>query len=518
MVTTQEFIEKGYLPNKIIPPFTTKTLADNLQSILNKLQNFSQITSRCSTYSIPKEKNSRRLFGIPNPLHQIKLCKVLSENWDELKKFISSSTISLSTPKEGTERALSPCKKFSEISYERAMNSTDSRYLLQTDISRYYSTIYTHSIPWALHGKEMAKANRGPDYIGNLIDTCVRNTMDGQTLGVPVGPDSSFIIAEIIGTAMDKEIHDKLGEVKGFRYIDDYYLYFSNLSEAETALYKLHSIMKKYELELNSNKTNIAQLPEPLEKTWVPELRLYSFHNNILKQKNDIISYFSKTFEFSKLYPNDSVLKYSLSRIKKMKVEENNWPLYESFILKLTIANPDVLPITCEILSTYKEYGYSLDLQKIKNTITQIITYGSKLHHSYEVSWALWLSKILKLKIDDKAAREISLLDNSLVALIALDLYHSKLIPKGLKLTLWKSFMTEKELYDEHWLIAYEASIKEWLPSKNGDDFVKNDPFFSTLKDCNVEFYDLGQKLEYIDLQPAESIPKGQEYGLGFGY
>jgi len=516
MVTTQEFIREGYFPKKIVPAFTTKLLADKLQAIVNDLQKFSKKTSRCSTYSIPQRKGLRRLMDIPNPLHQIRLCEILSKNWDYLENFVSSSNISLSTPKKGIDRALSPSRKYAEISYERAMNSTSSRYLLKTDISRYYSTIYTHSISWALHGKKRAKSNRSRKLIGNQIDEYIRNTTDGQTLGIPVGPDSSFLVAEIIGTAMDKKISKKLGEVKGFRYIDDYYLYFSTRSEAESALHIVISILKEFELELNPAKTDILQLPEPLERTWVPELRLYSFRKSKTAQKNDILSYFSKSFEYSKIFPNDNVLKYSLSRIKEIEVETQNWPFYESLILKLTIADPDVLPITCEILSTYQEYGYSLDLQKIKNTITQIITYGSKLQHSYEVSWALWLSKILKLKIDNKAAREISLLDNSLVALIALDLYRSGLIPQGLKLTLWESFMTEKELYDEHWLIAYEASIKGWLPSKNGDDFIKNDPFFSTLKDCNVEFYDPKQKLGYIDLKPAESIPKGQKYGLGY--
>lgn len=57
--------------------------------------------------------------------------------------------------------------------------------IVRTDINQFYGSIYTHSIPWALHGKATAKANRSPALLGNALDECVRNAQDGQTIGVP---------------------------------------------------------------------------------------------------------------------------------------------------------------------------------------------------------------------------------------------------------------------------------------------------------------------------------------------
>jgi hypothetical protein len=37
-------------------------------------------------------------------------------------------------------------------------------------------------------------------------------------------------------------------------------------------------------------------------------------------------------------------------------------------------------------------------------------------------------------------------------------------------------------LYDEHWLLAYEANVKGWLPSVSGTDHVAADPNFGFLK------------------------------------
>ncbi len=38
--------------------------------------------------------------------------------------------------------------------------------------------------------------------------------------------------------------------------------------------------------------------------------------------------------------------------------------------------------------------------------------------------------------------------------------------------------MSAGALYDEHWLLAYEANVKGWLPSVSGTDHIAADPNF----------------------------------------
>ena len=65
------------------------------------------------------------------------------------------------------------------------------------NISSYFSTIYTHTIPWALYTKVLAKANRGKSdqYLSNTLDQHWMGMQDGQTIGLPSGPDTSHIPA-----------------------------------------------------------------------------------------------------------------------------------------------------------------------------------------------------------------------------------------------------------------------------------------------------------------------------------
>ena len=99
-------------------------------------------------------------------------------------------------------------------------------------MTSFFPTIYTHTIPWALHTKPVAKANKGkgkksPQLLGNLLDIRCMSLQDGQTIGLPIGPDTSHILAELIRVAIDLELHSQLSSwPPGFRYVDDFFLFF----------------------------------------------------------------------------------------------------------------------------------------------------------------------------------------------------------------------------------------------------------------------------------------------------
>lgn len=86
------------------------------------------------------------------------------------------------------------------------------------------------------------------------------------------------------------------------------------------------------------------------------------------------------------------------------------------------------------------------------------------------------------------------------------------LLPQ-LNASLWASRMTAENLYSEHWLLAYEALMKGWLPSKDGSDYLSADPFFSILKTGNVEFYDSNEPWEdgYSDYSDGDDLDEDED-------
>lgn len=508
MVLSRDLIERGYFPVELPPPFNTSSLANNLSNLPINTQR--KTNSKCCRYSIPKIGKARRLLGIPNPLHQIILCNQIERNWTEIERFVNQSTLSLTTPvvRPSPDRALSRRHDLSIISERRITEAPCSRFLLRTDISNYFPTIYTHSIAWALHTKTIAKMERNNrSLLGNALDTALRNTQEQQTGGIPIGPDTSLVIGEIIGTAIDQLLCSCINNIAGFRYVDDYYLYFNTMSQAESALSKLHEVLREFELNINPEKTSILSLPQPMQPPWLPELSRFEIRDFAVGQKLDLINYFSKAFEFAIAYPDDSVLKYALGRFRREKIHAECWPLFEALLLKCIVAEPGVLPFATRIFVSYSRQGnYQLNSEKITQALFTVIDYYGKLNYGFEVAWALWLCKTLGLNITNPIAKQILRSEDSIVGLIALDMRNNGLLPR-VKVSPWYFAIRDAdELYDEHWLLAYEAKIKGWMRPRNIANHVANDPFFSVLAQRGVSFYDASRQVEEIDLFTNRNI------------
>lgn len=66
--------------------------------------------------------------------------------------------------------------------------------------------------------------------------------------------------------------------------------------------------------------------------------------------------------------------------------------------------------------------------------------------------------------------------------------------------------MDTENLYSEHWLLAYEANIKGWLPSVTSRDHVMADSRFGFLKSNGVEFYELARATQLVPTGISPSL------------
>ncbi|WP_321150976.1 RNA-directed DNA polymerase, partial [Aeromonas jandaei] len=212
------------------------------------------------------------------------------------------------------------------------------------DISSFFPSIYTHSIPWALHTKSTAKAQRkkSDTYYGNILDQRCMRMQDQQTIGLPIGPDTSHIIAEIISVAIDQELYNALGEwPAGFRYVDDYFLFFDSREEAEICLAQLTKAISNFELQINPSKTRIVEVKELVEDTWKYGLKKLDISDQKKKQRNDIHNYFETLFSLEKKYSDESLIKYGLKQISSKIIKKSNWNVFEAYLIKCGFGFPN---------------------------------------------------------------------------------------------------------------------------------------------------------------------------------
>jgi hypothetical protein len=497
MATLVELIRDGYFPKELPPSFYTGSFASRVcapnvvlpHGFQNGLPN--KKTTLACKYNFCQSGKLYRCLTLLNPIAFYNLASEIHADWHLLFPLASASPISVTNPSSGplNGRAIASVNPWSSLPLTRANRHTGSRYLLKADVNRYYHSIYTHSIPWAIHTKSVAKSTRGPGLFGNRIDALFQKCQDGQTMGIPVGTDISFLIAEIILTAVDLKLQTKIPKLNGFRWVDDYELSFDTLSEAEFARQELQSVLSEYELALNQEKTDILPLPFKIVEDWSYELRNYLISPTAKKQRSDLIGYFNHAIELSKLYPGKAVLKYAISRLKGFQVHSSNEDLFQTLLLYCVSYEQGTLSYVINILNRLKTNGNTISSSKVEKTLNSHILYHAPLDSTSEVAWAIWGALKLGIRLNLQTSQAISNMDNSVIALLALDAESKGLVTNPLNKGLWVKCMTTAGLYQENWLLSYEANVKGWMRSPRNVDYVLSDANFGFLKQNGVEFY-----------------------------
>jgi hypothetical protein len=498
-MSLRTLLARGYFPKELPRPFGTGSIARCLTSTPVLPGDFGKTavrgnrlpTAHMAIYSLARGGLVRRPLSICNPLHYFLLCKELVQNWGAIKPRVAGTPLAATAPVfKGAGRAIDGrCPQGAR--HELAQGTrVGRRYILQTDINRFYHSIYTHSISWALHDKATAKANRTLGLLGNKIDYWIRMGQDQQTVGVPIGHDTSLVMAELIMQRCDEALVREVPNLRGHRFIDDYELSFQTRTEAEDAFHVLDRCLADFELALNLKKTKISELPMPFEPAWTTELKVFSFsRNSQFGQAADLNNFFNKAFALHSSNPGESVLSFAIAKLRGMDVDPGNWELFQKLLLLCATPEPATLPYVLEQIITRKNAGAAPLVPALEEVANELIVKHSPLRHSSEVANAAWACLALRLRLHDKAVDAISRCDDSVVALLALDCERHKLVSKPLEKSIWISHMTQESLYDKHWLLAYEANIKKWLPNTGGVDHVQADVNFRFLKRNKVSFY-----------------------------
>ena len=494
-------MKKGYFPVQLPPGFTSETFAAKYKRLEGRWNAQKPPDSKPEKFSVAKSSYYRRITSILNPIGFYFLAKEIVTYWQQIQKHYRKSKISLSIPKilSSSLRAID-LTEFSELYEAKVTMSSGYRYVLITDISGFFPNIYTHAIPWALHGKSIAKNNKAKssEYFGNSLDDKCMRVQDRQTIGLPIGPDTSHIIAEIIGVAIDIQLKDSFKKwPHGFRYVDDYYLFFDTTDEAEKCLAELTKSIGNYELQINPLKTRIIEIKELVEESWKYKLKKIAISDSRSLQRDDLHNYFEVLFLLEKQFSDESLVKYGLKLISSRIVKKSNWSVFEAYLLKCGFSFPNCLQVIANIFSTYHHYKYDFNTLAIERFCNNLIKVHAISDHHSEVSWLLWICKELGLKLKREVIREIEGMSSSVCILIVLDLFNSGQIKNNIKVNHLKQFSNQESLYSTNWLLAYEAGKRKWLTNSD-TDYISKDHFFGALLKEGVSFYDESKKCRPI--------------------
>lgn len=433
--------EEGEMPPIINSATLTPVIADQLKNLQSRKGGYDQVEYRSTRFN-----NVSRPLSIPHPVPYSKLCYVIQDNWQKFE-YITHSTNSLITPEPHSDgRILVMDYENSQKKIDRHVELTFSKkFYVDTDISNFFPSIYSHSIPWALVGFDVAKKERDPQKWFNQVDKRVRAMKRDETNGIPIGPATSNIISEAILVKIDTILNKE-----GFifvRFIDDYTAYFDNYEDAEKFIRRLGEELSKYKLLLNAKKTVIEQLPCPSSPEWVVDLTTRVPNKDKVVPSN-LIRFLDYAVHKQKISPDGSVLKYAAKTIVR-DIDDKAVDIVLKYLLGLCIKYPILIPVLntlFEKVDVTNGFVYTAQLIKILDEHTTN-------KRSDAMAWTLYYLNKFSQPIPSLTAKAI-IESGDCVAILMLYLsgkYDNEVIAFCKALDKADIF-----LLDQHWLLLYQ--------------------------------------------------------------
>ena len=512
----QQVVQYGYFAEQFPNCFSTDLFLSHLSDLLplvsvsktQKKKSDKNATSP-ATLSMYKNDISRRVLSVPNPESFLRLAKYISENWTKVLQFASSknslSPIYFIRNYDGGEEQLINCESLREALKVRSdfingikqsiRSSLGYKYRLKVDIGNCYNSMYTHSIAWAICGKDNAKSflrTKEPksietDYeFADFLDCFTRAEKNNETNGIIVGPYTSRIISEIILARIDKNLSEKGFVFK--RYVDDYKFYFRSESQAQESLPTIEKVLNEFNLTLNTAKTEIQKYPYEIIND-IKDRYDKALNDNGVFGVLNVASLLHLTGE-------KGAYKYALKYLRGQALPDND---------DLQIVIPTLINIML-LDPKYGRYvtGYLKENLEGIRADTLSTVFNKELQKSLEGELQqesllfMQLIRDLGLEISGKNLLDVIKSDNDFAIIIALDLWkhrnhcinrtrnEARNINTAI-IGLVNSLKGEK-LTGARWLLLYEIKVNKLIDETRMSGIEMN-RFFEKMISLGVSFY-----------------------------
>jgi len=416
---------RGLLPENMPAAYTTKAIWAPYASLGDNYAITAQVVGEHATYNASKRGGQRRIFGIPHPSFVRDTAIFFSRHWSDVSKIIDSSPGSLSKPvfhPNGVRCVgITP---HSDLPKMRLRSFSRFKFCLLTDVSRFFSSIYTHTLPWALHSKASAKVDfqaASAKIFGNRLDLIMRQSQDRQTIGIPIGPDTSKIVSEMLMAAVDQEFIRRSGKKKPkfLRRVDDYWVGGNSVEECEKHLQNLRGALRSFELDINDVKTKIISTKYIFGDSWPLE-----FDREITDSLSpmatilnlDPVATLSKIVDRATRDNDEGLIRHIIRVIDERRLWTANWDLLEHFLAQCAVQFPHSFDYVARVIAWRNRTKKSIDAALWKDVAKLVVSQNAAIGRDSEVAWALWLLKELGVTIP-KATTDMIVQNNSSLVL-----------------------------------------------------------------------------------------------------
>lgn len=483
-------LDRGFYPSELPPPFRTQNFSSVAASFLPPA-NYSGSTTFFDGATF---RGYLRTFGVVNPANYALLSKFIANNWSDFVDVYKLSGCSGARPKfpalgqdgRAIETTTLAVKRKSQRHLASAYPVT-----LSLDINRFYGSIYTHSIPWAVLGKQEAKrryrAHTLSGHWSDDLDKLVRNCNQRQTVGIAIGPDTSRVISELVLSRIDEELTSKgsgLVSSQIFHSIDDYQFGCLDESETENAQSKFARTISRYELRLNDFKTAVDS-----GLSFAPSNFQRNFDLLGRQRGRKFVEHFFETlYSQTAAHPNTNVIGYALKRFARKLALNREKDLVREYLQRLIFAAPHqarwILPL---LLGSYKAKGVNSETRRL---IGWGIETCARRNDVGSLLWYLYAAIFLGVRVTATLGNQCAGIANELVDLV---LYHGRSLSLfSFDIAAMRNRYLSNVLSSPSWLPLYEVERRAWDTTSSFTKLGTSDDehsLYEHLRTQSVEFY-----------------------------
>lgn len=502
----KRLVSHGYFAPELPPCFISEKLARYRRSILagidalppnrRRSPNHHTFISEPAWFYFPRFGKEDRRHGVPNPIAHLLLSRTLADNYIDLRRKARESKITCSPPAFDWSGSRALVRPTLELLDDFRVNLSSRREeFVVADVRAFFHSIYTHAIPWAIHGKAFAKQHRTPAHYGNMIDLLCRNAQDGQTIGLPVGPDTSRLIAEVVASAIDAELQQRLsiGARDASRYVDDYTLSSPERASGEELLATLRQSTAVFELELNNEKSAIFSTSHRQALGWQQAVlaHLPRASQRGAQTEADAVQHFLYQLgRICEAHQNINVEKYGLQRARSALISTDDWSELQFSLINAYRRNSTLVSFLTEACLLRQGTHGDVQTEILAEFIGNRIPVLARANRTGEIIWLLFLAIRLGVTLSASQLAPLFLIENGFIALLVVCLDDRGLVQGDVNRDFWNQSLTEDGLRSPMWLYAYEAVTQGFLPGCT-DDFITRDAYFSLLRAKRVQFLDI---------------------------
>jgi hypothetical protein len=547
----RRLLKSHYLADEFPGVLTTAKFAEFCAANFGTLPTNEMLLKRITQsapYSAPRQMDARRPLALPHPASQLALCRIISENRAEIARTINTSKLTLYNTKPDAKSD----RLFVGVDYKaRDLRRAEilARYpvVLMADIANFFHTIYSHSLPWAALGKQHVKnvlepPGRTPEktrletHWSHQIDRAIQRGNSRETFGIPVGPDTSRMIAEILlsGIHSNQPLADILQDRDGYRLVDDFFIGFDDEVEARRCRDILRRALWDYNLHFNETKTDIKRSSTFFDDSWKYEIDSFEIpKKGGQKQREAIQRLMEISLHHCNARSDPTPTSFFCQRLTRIDIIAENFRFVRDCILRVARDFTGCLKSVVIFVTQFRFFlGDDESKRVMWRWLGQIFAGHAHRGHDMEVVNALAICGIMGLPV----TRQFIAPGDGVVSPVVLAML-GLLSQDGLLDEPWDAWKprdvgTGTNITNgRYWLPYYEAVLGMWTKDLQIIEAFAADDFFMSLADSGVSFLDTsdfksqakptpsrrnnGPRLTTIERSPVRSIRHSimEEYG-----